>query len=95
MIKILESAIMVMPPVARDCVKSLNRLFHNLQVQHYPEDVPKDFTILIHRGFNSKDKYLKSLIYAILEEMSTKCSDGISSIYSILKDTEDKEALLI
>jgi len=90
MIKNLENAFMVMPLVTRDCVKSLNKLFYNLQIQHYPEDMLKEFTILILRGFSSKDKYLKSLIYAILEEMSTKCSDGILSINSILKDIEDK-----
>lgn len=89
-LKNLQSSFTVMQIVPRDCVKSLNKLYYNFQRQDFSSTLLKEIIILLLRGFTSKDKYLKSLIYAILEEMSMKGKDGILCINCILKDIEDK-----
>lgn len=86
----LESAFSTMPIVPRDCVKALNQLSFNMQRQEFSQDVYKNIVFLILRGFTSKDQYLKSLTYALLEEISGKTGDGILSINSVLKDINDK-----
>lgn len=86
----LENAFSTMPIVPRDCVKALNQFSFNMQRQEFSPEVYKSIVFLILRGFTSKDQYLKSLTYALLEKISSKTGDGILSINSILKDINDK-----
>lgn len=86
----LESVFSTMPIVPRDCVKALNKLSFNMQRQELPPDTYKSIVFLILRGFTSKDQYLKSLIYALLENVSGRTGDGILGINSILKDVNEK-----
>lgn len=91
-LKSLEDAFTVIPIVPRDCVKALNILAYNLNKQDFPPEVYKNILFLILRAFTSKDSYLKSLIYSLLEKLSAKTGDGVLGINSILKDIDDKNA---
>lgn len=91
-LKSLEDAFTIIPIVPRDCVKALNNLAYNLNKQDFTPEVYKNILFLILRAFTSKDNYLKSLVYALLEKLSAKTGDGVLGINSILKDIDDKNA---
>lgn len=90
LIKCLEDAFTTMPIVPKDCVKALNKFFYNLNHQHFPPEAYNSIVFLALRGFTSKDNYLKSVIYAVLEKVSTKTGDGIVALNSIIRDLDDK-----
>lgn len=86
----LESAFNLIPIVPRDCVKAINTLVYNMNHQTFSQEVYKSIIFLVLRAFTSKDNYLKSIVYALLEILSSKTSDGILGINSIVKDVEDR-----
>lgn len=90
LIKSLENAFNLIPIVPRDCVKALNKLVYNMNHQQISSEHYKTILFLILRAFTSKDAYLKSILYAVLENISTKSQDGLLGINSIIKDIDDK-----
>lgn len=90
LLKELEDAFRNIPIVPRDCVKALNKLIYNMNHQTFTPQVYQTILSLVLRGFTSKDNYLKSVVYAVLESLSVKTSDGIIATNSILKEIDDK-----
>lgn len=91
-LKGLEDAFNLIPIVPRDCVKAINRLVYNLDKQQFQPETYKSIMFLILRAFTAKDNYLKCVLYALLEKLSEKTSDGILSVNSIVKDLDDKKS---
>jgi len=89
-LKSLECAFTNIPIVPRDCVKAINSLVYNLNYQSFSSEAYKSILFLVLRAFTSKDNYLKSVVYALLESLSSKTSDGLLGINSIIKDIDDK-----
>ncbi|ELA42726.1 uncharacterized protein VICG_00041 [Vittaforma corneae ATCC 50505] len=89
-LKSLENAFNVIPIVPRDCIKAINKLVYNMNQQNFSQEVYKNVLFLVLRAFTSKDNYLKSVVYSLLEMLSTKTFDGLLGINSIIKDIDDK-----
>lgn len=89
-LKALEGAFTTIPIVPRDCVKAINKLVYNMNHQSFSPEAYKSILFLVLRAFTSKDNYLKSVVYALLESLSNKTSDGLLGINSIVKDIDDK-----
>lgn len=90
LIKNIELSFMAMPLVTRDCVRSLNILFYNMQSTEFSKEIYREIIIFIMKGFTSKDQYLKAMIYVFLEDVSKKTDDVILAVNSLVKDIEDK-----
>lgn len=90
LVKCLEDAFSTMPLVPRDCVKALNKFSYNLNHQNFTPEALNTIIFLVLRGFTSKDNYLKSMVYAILQRVSGNTGDGIVALNSIIKDLDDK-----
>lgn len=89
-LKSLENAFNVIPIVPRDCVRAINKLVYNMNQQSFSQEVYKSVLFLVLRAFTSKDNYLKSVVYSLLDTLSTRTSDGLLGINSIIKDIDDK-----
>ena len=87
----LNKAFSQTPLMARQCVKALNQLVYNINRQKFTEDDLKDIMVIVLKGLNTTEIYLKNFLFIILIELHKKSKEmGIISINSISREIDSK-----
>ncbi|WUR04873.1 coatomer subunit gamma (coPG) [Vairimorpha necatrix] len=70
----------------RNCIKSINAFLYFLQSNKLDQDTINSILIFLLRSFQSKEQYLKHVVYSVLIELSKYTDQGFIGINIILKD---------
>lgn len=87
----LQDAFNRPPLISRTCVKILNLIVYNLPRQKFTEENLKNILIIILKGLDTQDLYLKNYLYLFLIELTKYTNElGIITINSIAREIDSK-----
>ncbi|KAL6122837.1 gamma-2 coat protein [Nucleospora cyclopteri] len=91
LIEQLYNAFSKTPVITRVCIKMLNQLVYNFPRHKFTHENLRDISMIILKGFETPDVYLKNYLFIILLELHRKCNAmGIMTINSITKEIDSK-----
>ncbi|KAF5140366.1 vesicle coat complex protein sec21 gamma subunit [Vairimorpha ceranae] len=72
--------------ITRNCIKSINSFLYFLNTKEMNKDTLNSILILLLKSFQSKELYLKQVVYSTLVEVSKYTDQGFIGINIIVKD---------
>jgi coatomer subunit gamma len=77
--------------ITRNCIKSINSFLYFLNTKEMDQDTLNSILIFLLKAFQSKEQYLKNVVYSCVTEVSKYTDQGFIGINIIIKDYMDSK----